>query len=47
MKASDLLDPTHPLHKVFINFVGANQPTKRQARKFLQKFPQYTKEQEA
>ena len=34
--ASDLLSDEHPLHKAFIAFCGDNEPTKRQARKFLQ-----------
>ena len=34
--AADLLSEDHPLHKAFIAFCGKNEPTKRQARKFLQ-----------
>ena len=39
--ASDVLNSEHPLHKSFIAFCGDTPPSKRQARKFLQKFPQY------
>ena len=42
MKAADLLKSDHPLHKAFVAFCGEKEPTKRQARKFLQKYPQYT-----
>ena len=41
MKAADLLDTTHPLHKAFTAFCKGNPPTKRAARKFLAKYPFY------
>lgn len=50
MKAADLLDKNHPLRKLFVFFLDGKEPTKRQARKFMQfmqKCPQYTQEQEA
>lgn len=34
--ASDLLNDEHPLHPAFVAWCGDNEPTKRQARKFLQ-----------
>jgi len=39
-------NPAHPLHKTFVNWVKSKnnvcaQPNLRQARKFLQAFPQY------
>lgn len=39
--ASQLLMPSHPLHAVFIRWLGGAPPTKRKARRFLAKFPQY------
>lgn len=39
VSSRDLLDTEHPLHNTFVKWCG--QPTKRQAAKFLQKFPQY------
>jgi len=41
--ASDLLNSEHPLHATFVAWCGDNEPTKRQARKFLQvpKFAAY------
>jgi hypothetical protein len=41
MVAADLLESTNPLHKSFLHFCGENEPTKRKARAFLQKYPQY------
>jgi hypothetical protein len=41
IKADDLRNPSHPLRKAFLAFCNGKVPTKRQARKFLQKFPQY------
>ena len=41
LTAADLLQEDHPLHKSFVKFCGDNEPSKRQARKFLQKYPQY------
>lgn len=41
LQASDLLNIGHPLHEAFVKFCGDNEPTKRQARKFLSKYPQY------
>ena len=39
--AADLLNDEHPLHACFVRFCKDAEPTKRQARKFLQKYPQY------
>ena len=39
--ASDLLNEDHPLYEAFFAFCGENPVSKRQARKFLQKYPQY------
>jgi len=39
--AADLLTESHPLNKAFVEFCGDNKPSKRQGRKFLQKYPQY------
>ena len=41
MKASDLLNETHPAHKHFTSWLKGKEATKRQARKFLQAFPKY------
>ena len=41
LQASDLLNDEHPLHACFVRFCKDAEPTKRQARKFLQKYPQY------
>ena len=41
LTAADLLNESHPLHKAFVKFCGTVTPSKRQARKFLQKYPQY------
>ena len=43
--ASDLLSENHPLHKAFVAFCGDNEPSKRQARKFLQ-VPKHAKYRE-
>ena len=39
--ASDVLKSDHPVHKHFVKWLGDKEPTKRQARKFLQQFPAY------
>lgn len=39
--AADLLKDDHPLHKVFVAWVGNKSITKRQAREFLKSHPQY------
>jgi len=39
--ASDIMKEDHELNKTFVSFCGDNKPSKRQARKFLQKYPQY------
>lgn len=43
--AKELLDESHPLHSTFVKWVKKNnedtEPTKRQANRFLAKFPQY------
>ena len=41
LNAADLLDPQHPVHKHFQQWLQGRQATKRQARKFLQQFPKY------
>lgn len=41
MNAADILSTNHPLHKIFIRFLGGKEPTRRQARKFLAAHPQY------
>jgi len=43
LTAADLLVDTHPLHKPFLCFCMAKvvEPSKRQARQFLKKYPQY------
>lgn len=41
LNAVDLLNEEHPVHKHFVKWLGDKEPTKRQARKFLQAFPQY------
>ena len=37
--AAQILNPSHPLHSSFVAFLGGKEPTKRQARKFLQANP--------
>lgn len=46
MVAAELLKPEHPVHKHFIADCESRnvEPTKRQARKFLQRFPNYKTE---
>ena len=39
--AADVLKAECPLHDSFLKFVGNKQPTKRQGRRFLQRYPQY------
>ena len=39
--AAEILDPKHPLHAWFVQFCGKNEPSKRQARKFLSKYSQF------
>ena len=34
--AAKILEASHPLHTTFITWLGGKEPTKRQARKFLQ-----------
>jgi hypothetical protein len=41
LAARDLLDEKHPVHKHFKAWLDGKEATKRQARKFLQAFPQY------
>lgn len=41
LSAADILAEDHPVNKHFIKWLGDKQATKRQARKFLQAFPQY------
>ncbi len=40
VSAAHLLKPEHPLNATLVAWCG-KQPTKRQARKFLQKYPYY------
>ena len=39
--AADILKKSHELYKSLVEFCGDKDITKRQARKFLQKYPQY------
>jgi hypothetical protein len=39
--ASDILQEDHPVHKHFVQWLGDKKATKRQAAKFLQRYPQY------
>jgi len=39
--AADILDKDHPVNPHFVKWLGDREATKRQARKFLQKFPAY------
>lgn len=39
--ANDIRKIGHPLFTPYIKWLGNRQDTKRQARKFLQKYPQY------
>jgi hypothetical protein len=39
--AKELLQPDHPANDHFRRWLRDKQPTKRQAQKFLQKFPKY------
>jgi len=41
MNAADILKSDHPVNKHFVKWLDGKEPTKRQARKFLQAFPQY------
>lgn len=41
LTARELLDEKHPVNKHFVQWLGEKEATKRQARKFLQTFPQY------
>lgn len=41
LRARDLLDEKHPVHAHFVRWLAGKEATKRQARKFLQAFPQY------
>jgi len=41
LSASQLLQENHPLHASFLKFVGSKPATKRQASKFLAKYPQF------
>ncbi len=47
MAAKELLNEAHPLNKTFRKWLGDKPATKRQARKFLQAFPQFRTPQEA
>lgn len=41
LTARELLDEKHPVHKHFVAWLDGKEASKRQARKFLQAFPQY------
>lgn len=41
MRAVELFVSSHPLHAAFVRWLNGREMTKRQARKFLQQFPQY------
>jgi hypothetical protein len=43
LTAANLLDASHPLHKAFAAYCQGKgvEPSKRQARQFLKKYPQY------
>ena len=43
LTAANLLDASHPLHKSFAAFCAKKgaEPSKRQARQFLKKYPHY------
>lgn len=39
--AADVLKSDHPLNPAFVKWLAGKPATKRQAREFLQKFPNY------
>ena len=39
--AQELTQSDHPVYATFVKWCGEKKPTKRQARKFLQQYPQY------
>jgi len=39
--ARDIMQSEHPVNKHFVSWCKDKEPTRRQARKFLQAFPQY------
>jgi hypothetical protein len=41
LAAADILKADHPVNKHFTKWLQGKEATKRQARKFLQAFPQY------
>lgn len=41
MKAVELLSPSHPVHRHFVQWAAGRELTKRLARRFLQEFPKY------
>lgn len=45
--AQSLLQEGHPLYNSFVRFCRGNTPTKRQARKFLYKYPQFREYKDA
>jgi hypothetical protein len=38
MTAAEIMVPSHPLYNMLVQFCGDKEVTKRQARKFLQKW---------
>ena len=46
MTAAQLLNPTCPANSFFVKWLGGKEPTKRQARKFLQQFPNFAREKQ-
>lgn len=41
VNAADILKEDHPLHRAFTKWLGDKTASKRQAREFLQAYPQY------
>lgn len=41
VSAADVLKADHPLNQAFVAWLGAGTPSKRKAREFLAKYPQY------
>jgi hypothetical protein len=41
VSAADVLKSDHPLNSAFVAWLGAVPPSRRKAREFLAKYPQY------
>jgi hypothetical protein len=39
--AAEILKANHPLHVLFLRWLGKQEATKRKAREFLRAFPQF------